>query len=127
MLRSEAPDSQLARQLGDDYRNAGLTSKQVAMLEFAEFLTVDPANVRAEFVDELRQAGWTDEDIVDIVHITALYNYMVRIADGLGVELDTGRGWEPLADRLSFRDKTAPKSFGKIAATPVGLTPPAAR
>ena len=32
-------------------------------------------------------AGWSDEDIVDIVHQTAMYNYMVHIADGLGVEL----------------------------------------
>jgi hypothetical protein len=39
---------------------------------------------------------------VDIVHITAHYNYMVRIADGLGVELDIGRGWEPMAEKLSF-------------------------
>ena len=86
------------------------------MLEFTEFLTVDPANMKAEFVEGLREVGWTDEDIVDIVHITAYYNYMVRIADGLGVELQVGRGWEALAERLSFRDETAPKTFGKIAA-----------
>lgn len=96
------------------------------MLEFAEFLTVDPANVKAEFVEGLREAGWTDEDVVDIVHITALYNYMVRVADGLGVELETGRGWEGLADKLSFRDQTAPKVFGKTVAEPVGQVRPAA-
>ncbi len=88
------------------------------MLEFAEFLTVDPANVKEENVRLLRDVGWTDEDIIDIVHITALYNYMVRVADGLGVELETDRGWEPLAEKLHFRGDTAPKSFGKIAAGP---------
>tara|TARA_B100000315_G_scaffold255341_1_gene298475 strand:+ start:1242 stop:1619 length:378 start_codon:yes stop_codon:yes gene_type:complete len=119
-LRAEDSESQLAGKLGDDYRNAGLTPKQVAMLEFAELLTLDPANMKAEFVEVLREAGWTDEDIVDIVHITAFYSYMVRIADGLGVELDTGRGWEPLAERLSFREETSPKTFGKIAAPASG-------
>ena len=95
-----------------------MTPKQVAMLEFAEFLTRDPANVTQDFIDNLRDHGWADEDIIDIVHITALFNYMVRIADGLGVELDTDRGWQPYVDNLSFRDETAPKSFGKIAARP---------
>ena len=90
------------------------------MLEFAEFLTVDPASVAGEQVQGLRDAGWADEDIIDMVHLTALYAYMVRVADGLGVELDTDRGWEPVVDKLSFRDSTAPRSFGKIAAGPRG-------
>ena len=101
--------------MGEDYRHAGLTTKQVAMLEFAEFLTVSPSDVTAEGVDELRDAGWTDEDIVDITHITALFNYMVRIADGLGIPLDSERNWEPISEKLSFKDATAPKTFGKIA------------
>ena len=96
-LREEDPDSQLAQQMGHDYRNAGLTHKQFIMLEFAEVLTLDPGNMKLEFVEELRNVGWTDEDIVDIVHITALYNYMVRVVDGLGIEFDTGAGWEQLA------------------------------
>lgn len=88
------------------------------MLEFAEWLTVDPANMKAEHVQGLRDVGWTDEDIVDIVHITALYNYMVRVAEGLGVDLETGRGWEPLAEQLSFRGNTTPKPFGKSVTGP---------
>ena len=120
MLRAEEPDSQLASQVGADYRSADLTAKQVAMLEFAEFLTVDPGNMKEEYVQGLRDVGWTDEDMVDIVHIAALYNYMVRIADGLGVELDPGRGWEPYAEKLPFRNATTPKSFGVIVAGPPG-------
>ena len=110
------PESRLAEQAGADYRNAGLTPKQVAMLEFAEFLTVDPGNMKAEFVQGLRDVGWADEDVVDIVHITALYNYMVRIADGLGVEIDAA--WEPMVEKLSFRDSTTPKEVGVIVAAP---------
>lgn len=118
-LRAEDPDSQLAHQWGYDYRNAGLTQKQVAMLEFAELLTQDPGNMRSEFVEELKEVGWTDEDIVDIVHMTALYNYMVRVADGLGIELDTDAGWEGLPDKLPFKNSSTPKSFGKIVETPI--------
>lgn len=83
------------------------------MLEFAEFLTVDPAIVKNENIQVLRDEGWSDEDIVDMVHITSLFNYLVRVADGLGIELPPER--EELAEKLSFRDSTAPRSFGDIA------------
>lgn len=89
------------------------------MLEFAELLTLDPGNMKSEFVAALREVGWTDEEIVDIVHITALYSYMVRVADGLGIELDADAGWEGLPDKLPFRDSSTPKVFGKIVETPV--------
>jgi alkylhydroperoxidase family enzyme len=102
--------------LGENYREAGLSPKPLTMLEFAEFLTTNPSGVSQEWADGLRDVGWADEDIVDMVHITALFNYMDRVADGLVVELDLGRNWEGLTDRLSFKDDTAPKVFGKIAA-----------
>ena len=79
---------ELAQQLKTSYREADLSEKELAMLEFAELLTVQPANVVREDVDRLRAAGWRDEDIVDIVHQTALFNYMTRVADGLGIEMD---------------------------------------
>ena len=88
------------------------------MLEYAEFLTLYPSNVTQEHVQGLREAGWTDADIIDIVHITAYFNYMVRIADGLGIELQTGRGWEGLSEKLSFKDDTTSKSFGTITSVP---------
>jgi uncharacterized peroxidase-related enzyme len=78
---------ELTQQLKDNYREADLTDAELAMLEFAELLTIQPANVVEDDVQRLREAGWLDEDIVDIVHQTAMYNYMVRVADGLGVEL----------------------------------------
>jgi len=109
--------------VGDDYRNAGLTPKQVAMLEYAEFLTLYPYSVTQEHVQELRDAGWTDADIIDIVHITAYFNYMVRIADGLGIELQAGRGWEEAKEKLAFKDETTSKSFGTITSVPPESVP----
>ena len=112
------PDSKLAEQVGEDYHNANLTPKQVAMLEFAESLTVDPGNTKAAYVEELKSVGWADEDIVDIVHITCLFNYMDRLADGLGVELQPDKGWEPLLEKLAFKDDSTPKEFGQLAQAP---------
>ncbi len=36
----------------------------------------------------LRQAGWSDEAIVDAVGIVGLFNFITRVADALGVELN---------------------------------------
>ena len=91
------------------------------MLEYAEFLTLSPSSVSQEHIQELRDVGWGDEEIIDIVHITALFNYMVRVADGLGIELIEGRGWEKQVETLSFKDATTPKSFGSIAGEPPQL------
>jgi uncharacterized peroxidase-related enzyme len=78
----------LIQQLKANYRRAPISEAELAMLEFAELLTVQPSNVVEEDVQRLRAVGWSDEDIVDIVHQTALFNYMTRVADGLGIEVE---------------------------------------
>ena len=39
-------------------------------------------------VQELRDAGFSNAGILDIVHVTGYYAYVNRLADGLGVELE---------------------------------------
>ena len=39
-------------------------------------------------VQELRDAGFSNAGILDIVHVTGYYSYVNRLADGLGVELE---------------------------------------
>lgn len=58
------------------------------MLAYAEKLTLAPATVTREDVDALREAGFSDEDVLHICEVTAYYAYVNRIADGLGVELE---------------------------------------
>jgi uncharacterized peroxidase-related enzyme len=71
----------------DDWRQMELTEAEYAMLEFAEKLTLTPSNMREEDVQKLRNVGWTDRDILDIVHVGAYFNFRVRVVDGLGLEV----------------------------------------
>jgi uncharacterized protein YciW len=64
-----------------------LTPAEYAMLEYAEKLTLTPSAMTEEDVRKLRDAGWTDRDILDIVHVCAYFNFRVRVVDGLGLEL----------------------------------------
>ncbi len=64
------------------------------MLEFAEKSTRTPSATTPSDLDELRACGFSDEDILDIVHITAYFNYINRVADSLGVDAEPD--FEPL-------------------------------
>ena len=65
------------------------------MLSYAVKLTNDPAAMVAGDVQALRDAGFSDRDILDICEVTSYYAYVNRIADGLGVPLED---WYPPED-----------------------------
>lgn len=60
------------------------------MLDYAVKLTRDPGAMTPGDVERLRAAGFDDHAILDICQIASYYNYVNRLADGLGVELEEG-------------------------------------
>ena len=70
----------------DDYRGAGLGAADLAMLDFAVKLTRQPAAMTRADVEGLREAGFDDEAVQEIVQIAAMFNYYNRLADGLGID-----------------------------------------
>lgn len=76
-------------QLQQDWRQAALSEADRAMLVYAEKLTLEPWSMVEADVAALRQAGFTDAEILDINQITGYYAYVNRLADGLGVELES--------------------------------------
>ena len=55
------------------------------MLAYAEKLTLEPASVDRADVERLRGAGFDDVAILQIALIASFFNYVNRMADGLGV------------------------------------------
>lgn len=74
--------------MADDHRTAGLTDKQVAMLDFVEDLSMVPPRSSRATVEGLRGLGWSDAAVLDMTQVAAYYAFVNRIADGLGVELE---------------------------------------
>jgi len=66
-----------------------LTPADLAMLDYAAKLTRTPERMSAADVERLRRVGFHDRAIHDICAITAYFAFVNRIADGLGVELET--------------------------------------
>ena len=59
------------------------------MLAYALKLTNEPGSMAEQDVAILRESGFSDRDILDIAEVTGYYAYVNRIADGLGVGLES--------------------------------------
>ncbi len=81
-------DEALVEQVKTDWRQAHLEQADRAMLAYVEKLTLTPWEMVEADVVALRQAGFSDADILDINQVTSYYAYVNRLADGLGVELE---------------------------------------
>ena len=57
------------------------------MLEYVEKLTLQPALTTEQDIQLLREAGFTDEQITDIVMLTGYRAMLNRLHDGLGLSL----------------------------------------
>lgn len=74
------------RHIKTDYREADLDGKTRALLDYAAKLTATPSEVTLEDVDLLRKKGWSDSAVHDAAQVIGYFNYINRIADGLGVD-----------------------------------------
>ena len=61
------------------------------MLAYAVKLTRAPHTVSAGDVEALRRVGFDDTAILDMCQVVSYYNYVNRLADGLGVDLEGER------------------------------------
>jgi uncharacterized peroxidase-related enzyme len=68
-----------------DYTQAHLSDADRAMLDYAAQLTRDATRVTPEHLERLRRLGFDDRAILQINLIASWFNYINRVADGLGV------------------------------------------
>lgn len=91
-LRRLLKDDDLLAAIEQDFEAAGkagrLSPPRVLMLRYATKLTLHPESMVEADVVALREAGWTDRDVLEIAEATAYYAYVNRIAQGLGVDLE---------------------------------------
>ena len=86
-LAAAAGDASLAEAVASGAHEQ-LEPRLRAMLAYALKLTRTPAAMTEADVDALRRQGLDDRAIVDANQVVAYYNYVNRVADGLGVELE---------------------------------------
>lgn len=78
----------MADQLKRDWRSAELDESDRALCEWAEKLTQSPDKMTRADVEGLQQQGFSQPAISDAAQVIGYFNYINRIADGLGVDLE---------------------------------------
>lgn len=81
-------DESLSNAIKQDYKAADITPEERAMLDYVAKLTLAPSTVQREDIEKLRQHGFDDVAILQINLIASWFNYINRVADGLGVGRD---------------------------------------
>jgi uncharacterized peroxidase-related enzyme len=74
--------------IAKDFRNSGLPSEEVALMEFAQKVTLEPNQTNEHDFDLLREKGLSEEEILDVVLAVTARNFMSKTLDALGAEPD---------------------------------------
>jgi alkylhydroperoxidase family enzyme len=80
----------------DDWRTAPIDERLRATLGFIEKLTLRPAELEPADADAVLATGVSRDALVDAIHVAALFNMIVRMADALGWDVPP---WEAFAGR----------------------------
>jgi alkylhydroperoxidase family enzyme len=96
-----------------DYRTAPISDGDKALFRFVEKVNSQSNQIRLEDVEEVRQAGWSDEALYDATTVCALFNFYNRWVDATGVHDLPAAAYAMQAQRLKggyIHAATAPKA-----------------
>ena len=95
MLQRNLTTSDELEVIARDYRHAGLSPVEVAMMAFAEKVALTAHAITAQDVEALRRQGLSDTEIFDIVVTAAARCFFSKTLDAVGAEPDQNfRGLE---------------------------------
>ena len=86
ILRIRSKNKMLADQVAINHKSADITPKQRAMLDFALKVLENSHMVSQQDSDLLKEVGFSDDDIWDIVAIVAFFGMSNRLANALAIE-----------------------------------------
>jgi alkylhydroperoxidase family enzyme len=83
-----------------DWRTAAIDERLRATLGFIEKLTLRPADLTQADAANVLATGVTEEALVDAIHVAALFNMIVRLADSLGWDVPSFEDFSGRADAM---------------------------
>jgi uncharacterized peroxidase-related enzyme len=90
-LETAEKDSEALYKLAKEFATKHESPRSKALLAYAAKLTLDPKDITADDIKDMRDVGITDEEILHANLIASYFNFSNRIALGLGVELEEGK------------------------------------
>jgi uncharacterized peroxidase-related enzyme len=110
-VRQRAKDPEMGEVIAQNYRAAGLSSRQRAMLDFAVKLTEAPDKIVEGDRDALRRAGFSDRDIWDIAAVTGFFNMSNRIA--AATEMRPNREYHYMERESTAKSESASRDYAR--------------
>jgi alkylhydroperoxidase family enzyme len=95
-LREAEVDAELIAAIQGDLAAAPLTPPELAMLQLAERLTLEPAAV-VPAVRDAKAAGWLDEEVAHAIFLISYFNMVTRIANAFALPPDDSHPFNPAA------------------------------
>ncbi|WP_216319326.1 peroxidase-related enzyme [Deinococcus aestuarii] len=83
-LREFSGDAQKADAVAVNWRQAELTERERTLAEYAENLTLRPAEVTEADLTPLRAVGLDDHQIMELVQVIGMFNLTNRVSSALG-------------------------------------------
>ncbi len=81
-------DDSLKNELTTDWRSANISSFDKQILDYTEMITLKAHTINQDYINGMRSLGFDDHILHDIVQVVSYFNYVNRMADALGVELE---------------------------------------
>ncbi len=66
-----------------------MTDRERALCSLAEKLSATPTRMVEGDWQPLRDLGFDDRACLEVAHIVGIFNYLTRLADGFGLQLDS--------------------------------------
>ena len=76
-----------------------LNERERALLRVATKLSGEATRMTEADWEPLRLQGFSDEALLEVAHIVGIFNHLVRLADGLGLELDAATALAAQSER----------------------------
>ena len=70
------------------WRELALSPRDRALCQVAEKLSATPTRMVEEDWQPLRDLGLDDQACLEVAHVVGIFNYLTRLADGMGLQLD---------------------------------------
>ena len=86
--------------LDDIDGSALIDEKTKALLHFSEQINRESSKIHEGHIRQLREKNCTDEEVFEAIAVTALFNFMDRMADALGAPVE---GFQEMMAQMADR------------------------
>ena len=88
ILKDEAKSNNIWEAIAQNNISQFFQGRDLALLQYAKILTLNPEDLSKEFIINLREGGLNDGEILEANQLTSYFNYANRPVLGLGVTTD---------------------------------------